>query len=279
MAFFERVIKDQLRDLQFAEPFGRWFGQYLRRGDHYGVWDMLLPAVENAVRGSEVKRLVQRMIGRALDEYEAGGFLKHLGVKMARRLNLVNEEKLAAAFIAKLQEVVCEAQSDPHHPLRSRIDGIVIEFADKLAVGDTDAVSVIETVRTALVEGADARQILHRALRRLSETIEAEFEKFDSDLNKLMRQDFQERLDVFRVNRAAQEMVDDWVRNFALELVEKRHDMIGQMVRGSLEKLSDLDLVGQIERKVGQDLQYIRLNGAIVGGFAGAMLAIVKLLT
>ena len=64
----------------------------------------------------------------------------------------------------------------------------------------------------------------------------------------------------------------------ALELMEKRHEMISQMVRGSLEKLSDLDLVGQIEAKVGQDLQYIRLNGAIVGGLAGAVLAIVKLL-
>jgi uncharacterized membrane-anchored protein YjiN (DUF445 family) len=68
------------------------------------------------------------------------------------------------------------------------------------------------------------------------------------------------------------------VTEVALELMEKRHEMIGQMVRGSLEKLSDLDLVGQIEEKVGQDLQYIRLNGAIVGGLAGAVLAIMKLL-
>jgi uncharacterized membrane-anchored protein YjiN (DUF445 family) len=48
------------------------------------------------------------------------------------------------------------------------------------------------------------------------------------------------------------------------------------MVRTSLEKLSDLDLVSQIEEKVGSDLQYIRLNGAIVGGLAGAILAVVK---
>jgi uncharacterized membrane-anchored protein YjiN (DUF445 family) len=68
------------------------------------------------------------------------------------------------------------------------------------------------------------------------------------------------------------------VRQIALDLVEKRHDRIGEMVRGSLEKLSDLDLVGQIESKVGRDLQYIRLNGAIVGGFAGAVLAIIKML-
>ena len=278
VAFLERVIKDQLRDRQFAEPFGQWLGQCLRRRDHDAVWDMVLPAVEKTVRRSEVKRLVQRMIGRALDEYKSGGLLKHLGIKIARGLNFVNEEKLAVALLRKLEEAVREAQRDTDHPVRSRIDHIVIEFADKLAVGETDAVSLIETVRLALIEGGDAPAILRGVLRRLSETIEEEFENFDSDLNRLMRREFQERVELFRADRAAQEKFDDWVRQIALDLVEKRHDRIGEMVRGSLEKLSDLDLVGQIESKVGRDLQYIRLNGAIVGGFAGAMLAIIKML-
>jgi uncharacterized membrane-anchored protein YjiN (DUF445 family) len=198
---------------------------------------------------------------------------------MARGLNLVNEEKLAAAFVARLTELVREAQSNPDHFLRSRIDGIVIEFADKLAAGDAEAVAAIETVRTTLVEGAEARGILYRALRGLRETIEQQSEKPDSDFNTLIRQNFQEHLHAYRINSSAQEKVDSWVRNMALELLEKRHAIIGQMVRGSLEKLSDLDLVGQIESKVGKDLQYIRLNGAIVGGFAGAMLAVIKLLT
>jgi len=49
------------------------------------------------------------------------------------------------------------------------------------------------------------------------------------------------------------------------------------MVAGALEKLSDQDLVNQIEEKVGADLQYIRLNGAIVGSLVGMALALVKL--
>jgi len=40
----------------------------------------------------------------------------------------------------------------------------------------------------------------------------------------------------------------------------------GEMMQSSLDKLSSLDLVAQIEDKVGDDPQYIRLNGAIVGG-------------
>ena len=277
--FVERLVRDQLRDIQFAKPLGAWLGQYLRRGDHRRVWDFLLTAVENASQKSELQRLFQRMIGRALDEYHAAGFFKQLGIQMARRLNLVDEEQLAATFVSKMTEAVRQARSDPRHPLRSWVDGMLIEFADKLAMGDPDALAMVESVRSALIEAAGSGEILQRALRRLGATMEEGFKDADSDLNRLLRQELHRHLDRFRGNLAAQEQLDGWVKNFALELVEQRHDMIGQMVRGSLEKLSDLDLVRQIETKVGQDLQYIRLNGAIVGGFAGAVLAIIKVLT
>lgn len=275
-AFLERVIKDQLRDLQLAEHFGLWLGQFVRRGDHDAVWETLLGTVEKAIREPAVKKALQGLIESALDEYKTSSFLRHLGFKMARKL--LNKENLAAAFIAKLAETIAAIRSDRGHPVRSRVDAFVIEFADQLAAGTMDAASLFETVRFAFVEGTDLGEILQRSLRRLGDTIEKEFEKVDSDLNRLMRQVFQERLDLFRANRAAQEKLDAWLRNVASELVEKRHDMIGEIVRGSLEKLSDLDLVGQIENRVGQDLQYIRLNGAIVGGFAGAVIAIIKLL-
>jgi uncharacterized membrane-anchored protein YjiN (DUF445 family) len=44
----------------------------------------------------------------------------------------------------------------------------------------------------------------------------------------------------------------------------KFHSEIGNMVRSSMMKLNNKELVEQIEEKVGSDLQYIRLNGAVV---------------
>jgi uncharacterized membrane-anchored protein YjiN (DUF445 family) len=49
------------------------------------------------------------------------------------------------------------------------------------------------------------------------------------------------------------------------------------MVRSSMMKLNNKELVEQIEEKVGSDLQYIRLNGAVVGGIVG-IIAVLKLL-
>jgi uncharacterized membrane-anchored protein YjiN (DUF445 family) len=277
-SFLERTLKNQLRDLKFAEPLGRWLGQRIRSGDHHGVWNTLLALMETAVQGPEAKAIVQRTIARAFEAYEDGGRLKRLAVGLARGLNIVNEEEMVASILSKMAEAVRDARSDPAHPLRARIDGIAIEFADKLAAGDADAVSVLDRVQAALINGTDLGEILQRALLWLSDTLEKEFQESGSDFNDLMRRTLHDRLDFFRADKPAQAKVDRWVTDVALELLEKRHEMIGQMVRGSLDKLSDLDLVGQIEEKVGQDLQYIRLNGAIVGGLAGAVLAIMKLL-
>ena len=92
-----------------------------------------------------------------------------------------------------------------------------------------------------------------------------------------MRRFLNERLAEFASDLSAQEKLNAWVRETAVELVRKRHAYIGEMVRGSLEKLRDIDLAAQIEGKVGSDLQYIRLNGAIVGAAVGAFLAIFRI--
>ena len=107
---------------------------------------------------------------------------------------------MVASFLSKLAEVVREAQSDPAHPLRARIDGIVLEFADKLAAGDADAASVMEKLQAALISGTDLREILQRALGQLSDTIEKEFRKPGSDFDNLMRRTFHDRLDMFRAD-------------------------------------------------------------------------------
>jgi uncharacterized membrane-anchored protein YjiN (DUF445 family) len=48
------------------------------------------------------------------------------------------------------------------------------------------------------------------------------------------------------------------------------------MVRSSMMKLNNKELVEQIEEKVGSDLQYIRLNGAVVGGIVGIIIAVLN---
>jgi uncharacterized membrane-anchored protein YjiN (DUF445 family) len=61
-------------------------------------------------------------------------------------------------------------------------------------------------------------------------------------------------------------------------LMKINHSTIGKLIRRNLENLDSEELVNQIESKIGDDLQYIRINGAIVGSIVGILIAIFSLL-
>lgn len=90
---------------------------------------------------------------------------------------------------------------------------------------------------------------------------------------------------VFRAYRyAAQklagkpELLADWNRRIVdtlVKLVEENHYRIGLLVKDNLDKLDDATLVEMLEEKVGGDLQWIRVNGAICGFLIGLVLTVI----
>lgn len=73
--------------------------------------------------------------------------------------------------------------------------------------------------------------------------------------------------------------LDRTVGDLLVNLVEQNPDLIGATVRHALapERLSDETLIAQIEDKVGDDLEWIRVNGAVVGGLVAGVLAAVQM--
>ena len=68
---------------------------------------------------------------------------------------------------------------------------------------------------------------------------------------------------------ALQRRVDGWVTDAAVFLVDRyRHD-IASIITDTVERWDPAETTEKIELMVGRDLQYIRLNGTIVGALAG----------
>jgi uncharacterized membrane-anchored protein YjiN (DUF445 family) len=79
------------------------------------------------------------------------------------------------------------------------------------------------------------------------------------------------------VDRLAQDpearaRVNAWCRRMAHALIEKHHSLIGAMVEDRLNRFSDENLVEMIQAKVGEDLNWIRINGSLVGGMVGVLI-------
>lgn len=60
--------------------------------------------------------------------------------------------------------------------------------------------------------------------------------------------------------------------------INSNHENIGRLVRDNIERLDTETLIKLIEERVGDDLQWIRINGAICGFCVGLVLGIIRVL-
>jgi uncharacterized membrane-anchored protein YjiN (DUF445 family) len=276
-SFLDRAIKDQLAAVEIHGPLGRWLDTALSRGDHHAVWDLFLSAAEEAVTGPEVRGSIRRLFEEALEEYrKGGGFLRQVGIEAAKLFDVINLDDAVEEAVGKIAEFAAEAKGEPNHPVRRRLDGIFTDFARRLSKGDPEAVSSVEGLRRRLVENAELDDLIRRVLSKFRGTVEEQLARDDSDINQAILRFVEGRVAELRDDPVLRARFDRWIRETAIELVEKRHRVIGEMVRGSLAKLDDRTLIEQIEGKVGDDLQYIRLNGAVVGGVVGLLLSVIR---
>ncbi len=82
----------------------------------------------------------------------------------------------------------------------------------------------------------------------------------------------------FKNNGLLQCQAEEYLKLLLHTILEKEHHLVGQVASRALQKLSDEDLNAFIEDKAGDDLDWVRINGVLVGGMAGLGLALIRLL-
>ena len=142
-------------------------------------------------------------------------------------------------------------------------------FASRLSQGEPEAIAQIERVRAAILESLETAPLVREGLARLRRQIEEELDDRDSRLSKLVDEKLRSGIVSYLEDAERRAAFDRWVRATTVDLVQQHHHQIGVTIRENLESLTDDQLVEQIESRVGADLQFIRLNGAVVGGLIG----------
>ena len=79
----------------------------------------------------------------------------------------------------------------------------------------------------------------------------------------------EKRIDDFVASKAWQHRFDKLMKDFLESELTKHHDLIPGIIRERLDEFSDDALVQFVEDKVQDDLQMIRINGAVVGSLVG----------
>lgn len=263
------ALRESLRTRITADDLARWLttagDRVLAERLHEPMLDTLLEGAARQLQSPDLVHTVSKMLREAADAY-ATSPMKKLGRWLAENAGALDYRDLARALLGAAAHDVDAMRRDAAHPLRRAIDERLRELPAALAPSLHHPLMTSPAVVEAL-EGA-----IERAAVWVRDDIEQGEGLLVTQINALLEQ-ARARLAGDAAARAA---VDTWIKERIVHIVDEHHGEIGALVRENLEKLDNAQLVAQIESKVGADLQYIRINGAVVGGLVGMLLYLLQ---
>lgn len=274
----QKILREQIATIDLATPLGTWLKKAIKDGDHHKLWELIIEESASALSNPDTKELLLSKLEVAAEEYAKKGLLKKTVLFLAEKTGGIDLDLIADDLLEKAQELMAEAKSDASHPIRAKFDDWLLEFAHELSVGDEKSVAIIKNLKERLMQHVEEEKVVHVLLLKSKETLTAQLQNTETPMMQFLITNLNRMLSDLKEDKATQDKINVWIRETVSDLLVKFHSEIGNMVRSSMMKLNNKELVEQIEEKVGGDLQYIRLNGAVVGGLVGIVIALLKLL-
>jgi uncharacterized membrane-anchored protein YjiN (DUF445 family) len=182
-------------------------------------------------------------------------------------------EKVASRINAFIQEV----NADPDHEIRTRFDTAVSQFTARLQA-DHELRDKIEAIKLEVVH--------NQAITDYAQALGNDLKSWLSSDLRQPRSKVQEKLAVavagigtaLAQNRGLQESLNEHLETLIVHHGDTLRTAIAGHISGTVQQWEIDDYASEIELSIGSDLQFIRMNGTLVGGVIGLLLHAVSLL-
>ena len=261
LARARRLLADQplaplLADLLDAARTHAW---------HERMVAAMAQAIGDALERPAFRETMGDIVDGLLERYREGlaaGPRFLLG--MAHVFGVVDRERLVTALQTGLREVA----TDPSHPLRTRIAETIAELPARLRT-DGALAARVEALKSEALASPAVAKLLEDAAAAIRQALSMDVGSPGSEVVGWVTD---------RLDRARRALIEDaalrkeleaWAKARVVEVVERYHGQLAVFIENGVRALGPEGAVRLIEEHAGDDLQYIRVNGTVVGALAG----------
>mgnify|MGYP001600429965 CR=1 FL=1 len=253
------VLLQQLSQLDLVKPAGEILAVIRQSGQHQALLDVVLRHLDAELQKPTTQQHIASLIASEFDYLRWVSLDEAGGRYMARKLLHAAEREVQAM------------RENSDHPLRVHFDHALLALQQRL----NDEPAVQHKLKAAQQHLLAQPTLLHaldtmwaRVVAGLSDDLAAQ--------DSLLRGKVAQSLQHFGLRLAADRTLGEWLNRHARiaagQLVKKYRRQIGQFIAEQLKSWDDEVMVERLEINVGVDLQFVRLNGTLVGGLIGLLL-------
>ena len=233
----------------------------------------VLEALTHERRHQELLDGVLVQLAKLLGEDSLQNTLTEAIAREVKALKVVGLDQVAARMATRkvvviIAKTIIEMADDPQHALRVRFDGMVAGFVDRLQ-NDPAFHQRGERLKTELLDNPALGRYVNELWAELLAWLQADLGDADSSIRRRIT----EAARALGQRLAADTEVRAWINSelqaAAPQLIERyrqdiRDDIVARVADWDAREMTD-----ELERHIGRDLQFIRINGTLVGGLVG----------
>lgn len=134
----------------------------------------------------------------------------------------------------------------------------------------------INDIKTGIIKEQRIKQLIDKLIREVNNWAENDVIKINSKIRSSIVSMVDNLIVNLKTNKEWQNQVQEKSLYYLPEIIVKNGEKIDKYIVNYIEKLDANEVSKLIEEKVGDDLQYIRINGSIVGGLVGTIWFLMK---
>lgn len=270
-----KMLENQFKSLKMGAYLGEILKKSVEKKEHHQLWKIGLNSITNAVNTNETRQFVRKTVRNQVDKYKEESLLKEVLLAFGENFNVIDYDSITNKLLTIINEFIEKEKTDKNSVLRKKVDDNLLLFSEKLINEDKETAELIESLKTKLLDNSDINGIVEKLIAYGKNEITSNL-KANANLDNFLEKQLQQLIDNVKLNKELKDKTEYWLKNKIEKLIAENHHEIGKLVETSLNNLEDAELIEQIESKVGNDLQYIRLNGAIVGFAVGVVIALLR---
>ncbi|MGG5174830.1 DUF445 domain-containing protein [Pseudarthrobacter sp. J1763] len=256
----ESMVRKHLVDPPWGPPVGRLAERIFQDGHHHTLVDLLVDRAADWVAANH------ETVGRLVTDRSPSWVPNFVDGLVGDKVYL------------ELSKFVRSVQEDQNHQVRQSIDKYLGDLAQDLQ-HDPVVIARAEGIKAQVLGDPEVRQLATRTWETVKTALLTAVDDPHSELTlkfKTAVRDFGQRL-IDDAELAGK--VNQWVGDAAAYLVNNYRSDIAGVITDTVARWDAEETSQKIELQVGRDLQYIRINGTVVGALAGlAIFALAHLL-
>lgn len=187
------------------------------------------------------------------------------------------DDKIVVQMLDRIETLLLEMSLDPDHAMRGRFNQWILRWASELQ-SEPEYRRLGEQLKQNMLDNGYLQDYLYRLWTDLVDGIEADLQDPGSHLRAQLGELLSGLSDELEQDEEMQAWVNRWLVDSAVSIVDENRHSIASLISDTVRSWDAVETSQRIEQAIGRDLQFIRVNGTLVGGLVGLVIHAFKIM-